>query len=320
MVKKSKRGWHFKKSFIAFCAVFTAVIVIIITSCIAHSVKKKKQDAVNQPNGIVNEVVTNKKNNNKNSNKNKGDKDKNPSVSDPTGIVPASTSAAVGTTAPITVAPVTNPDDKVIYLTFDDGPSKNTDRILKVLDDYGIKATFFVIHTYDGCESQIRDIYQKGHAIGLHSYTHDFSIYESESSYFDDLNKISDLVYTATGIRSNLVRFPGGTSNTISRNYCDGIMTQLSQSVPSRGFRYFDWDWDSTDASGNNRTSDEIYENAIKGAQADDHNIILLMHDAPAKTTTADALPRIIQYYKDCGYRFDVLSDSSYTYQHNPNN
>ena len=116
-----------------------------------------------------------------------------------------------------------------------------------------------------------------------------------------------------------LVRFPGGTSNTVSRKYCSGIMTTLSKELPARGYQYFDWDWDSTDAEANRQDTDVIVRNATK-ASGNDNHVILLMHDAAAKTTTVQALPRVIEAYKNAGYRFDVLSLTSYTYQHKPNN
>lgn len=236
--------------------------------------------------------------------------------------------AVAATSSPFTTTPV-NPtapastgladDDKVIYLTFDDGPTENTRGLLDILDRYGVKATFFVIHTYDGCEAQIKELYDRGQQIALHSYTHDYSIYRSVESYFDDLQKISDLVYNATGYRSMLVRFPGGTSNTVSRKYCSGIMTTLSKELPARGYQYFDWDWDSTDAEANRQDTSVIVRNATKAIGNDNH-VILLMHDAAAKTTTVEALPSVIEAYKNAGYRFDVLSLTSYTYQHKPNN
>ncbi len=238
------------------------------------------------------------------------------------------TAAATGiyTTTPVnavTSAPVASElseDDKVVYLTFDDGPTDNTRNLLDILDRYGVKATFFVIHTYDGCEVQIKELYDRGQQIALHSYTHNYNIYRSVDTYFADLQQISDFVYNATGgYRSTLVRFPGGTSNTVSRKYCSGIMTTLSKELPARGYRYFDWDWDSTDAEANRQDTSVIVRNATKAIGNDNH-VILLMHDAAAKTTTVEALPRIIEAYRDAGYRFDVLSMTSYTYQHKPNN
>ncbi|MBQ6019131.1 MAG: polysaccharide deacetylase [Clostridia bacterium] len=238
------------------------------------------------------------------------------------------TAAATGiyTTTPVnavTSAPVASElseDDKVVYLTFDDGPTDNTRNLLDILDRYGVKATFFVIHTYDGCEVQIKELYDRGQQIALHSYTHNYNIYRSVDTYFADLQQISDLVYNATGgYRSTLVRFPGGTSNTVSRKYCSGIMTTLSKELPARGYRYFDWDWDSTDAEANRQDTSVIVRNATKAIGNDNH-VILLMHDAAAKTTTVEALPQIIEAYRSAGYRFDVLSMTSYTYQHKPNN
>lgn len=304
-----RRNWRFKKSFLVFCAVILTLLLVGVCAWVAKTVHPKSvtsdgesvnaQAEQSTEDGYAQQSAPTSQQN---------DESQEPSASAP----PAS--------APPASVPPTDPDDKVIYLTFDDGPSKNTTRILDILDQYGIKATFFVIHTYDGCEKQLKEIADRGHAIGLHSYSHDFSIYSSVDTYFEDLNKISDLVYDATGIRSKLVRFPGGTSNTISKNYCSGIMTTLSQELPARGYYYFDWDWDSTDASDKQVPASQIYEKSIKAAQCGDSHVILLMHDAPIKSTTTDALPDIIQYYKDCGYRFDVLSGTSYTYHHNPNN
>ncbi len=240
------------------------------------------------------------------------------------GVSAVATTAGLYTTTPITSAAAAaselSEDDKVIYLTFDDGPTDNTRNLLDILDRYGVKATFFVIHTYDGCEVQIKELYDRGQQIALHSYTHNYNIYRSVDTYFEDLQQISDLVYNATGgYRSTLVRFPGGTSNTVSRKYSSGIMTTLSKELPARGYRYFDWDWDSTDAEANRQDTSVIVRNATKAIGNDNH-VILLMHDAAAKTTTVEALPQIIEAYRNAGYRFDVLSMTSYTYQHKPNN
>ena len=301
-MQKKKRNWRFKKSFLVFCAVVGALIILLLSVLIAREMRPpaKTGNPGSAAQGQA-ELMTEGE-------QTKPDK-------------PTAAPETIAQTAPPTsLPPVTDPNEKVLYLTFDDGPSKNTTKILDILDQYGAKATFFVIHTYDGCEAQIKQIYERGHAIGLHSYSHKFSIYSSMDDYFADLNQISDLVYNATGVRSKLVRFPGGTSNTISKDYCAGIMTALAEELPKRGYYYFDWDWDSTDASGNTVSADKIYQNSIKAAQNDDHHVILLMHDAPIKTTTVEALPRVLQYYKDQGYRFDKLSETSYTYHHNPNN
>ena len=201
---------------------------------------------------------------------------------------------------------------KVVYLTFDDGPSRNTQRILDVLDNYGCGATFFVMNsTY---KIEYKNIVDHGHAIGLHTYSHVFSdLYKSSENYFDDLDRISDLVYNQTGVRSKLIRFPGGSSNTISSDICTGIMTELSDAVEERGYTYFDWNVDSDDARANNVPADDIYAASI---DHDYNNLVVLMHDTDAKDTTVEALPRIIEYYRDKGYYFLSLNKNSPTAHH----
>lgn len=220
---------------------------------------------------------------------------------------PATTAAPASETA--------SGGDKVVYLTFDDGPTDNTKNIMNVLEAQGVRGTFFVIHSHDGCEEQIREIHERGHCIALHTYSHLYSIYRSEKTYFDDLGKISDLVYNATGTRSMLLRFPGGSSNTISRKYCDGIMTTLTKEVTKRGYTYFDWNVDSGDAAKVHVPADKIVRNST-AAIGEKNEVILLMHDAVAKTTTVDALPEIIAAYRAAGYRFDVLSSDSFVWHH----
>ena len=209
--------------------------------------------------------------------------------------------------------------EKVIYLTFDDGPTENTSKIMDALDRYGVKGTFFVVHSYDGCEKQIKEIYDRGHQIGLHTYSHRYEIYRSQDTYFADLNKISDLVYNATGYRCKLVRFPGGSSNTISRKYCSGIMSTLTKELTNRGYTYFDWNADSFDASERVASVEKIVNRSVSSIGQLDQ-IILLMHDALLKTTTVEALPQIIEAYRDAGYRFDVLSENSFVAHHTVNN
>ncbi|MBE6811523.1 MAG: hypothetical protein E7523_01440 [Ruminococcaceae bacterium] len=202
---------------------------------------------------------------------------------------------------------------KILYLTFDDGPSKYTETILDILDEYNAKATFFVIYQ-PNYSAQYKMIVDRGQTIALHAYSHEYSqIYTSTTAYFNDLQKISDHVYNLTGVRTNLIRFPGGSSNTVSRNYCYGIMTQLSKLVGNYGLVYFDWNADSTDASGNNVSALTIYNNSIGYTQDE---IVLLMHDTNAKGTTVQALPYIIEYYQSRGYHIMALTENSETAHH----
>ena len=203
---------------------------------------------------------------------------------------------------------------KVCYLTFDDGPSENTISILKTLDKYNVKATFFVIGTTR--EDYIKKVYNHGHTIGLHSYTHDYSkIYKSTSAYFNDLKKISDKVKKCTGQRSMVVRFPGGSSNCVSKKYCYGIMSKLSKALPERGYAYFDWNVASGDADSVCPPKTRIINNVLNGAKGKT-SICVLMHDASAKKTTAQALPQIIVGLKKMGYTFAPLDVNTYGFHH----
>lgn len=213
-----------------------------------------------------------------------------------------------------------NPEwnEKIVYLTFDDGPSDNTKKILDILDEYKAKATFFVTGHNQKKNDMLRIAHEKGHAVGLHTYTHDYaSVYESEQAYFDDLQKISNMVEKVTGEKSRLIRFPGGSSNTISRKYAPGLMTKLTREVQEKGYQYFDWNCDSTDASGNNVPVDKLIANATS-SQAKHINI--LMHDTDAKNTTVEALPKIIEHYRKQGYAFRALTVDSYAPHHQVNN
>ena len=217
--------------------------------------------------------------------------------------------------------PVNVTDDspeKTIFLTFDDGPSHNTEGILDILDRYNIKATFFVTGLGTNYNHLIKRAYESGHTIFLHTYTHDYSIYRSSATYFDDLKKIDDLVYSLTGERSKVIRFPGGSSNTVSRNYKVGIMSQLVNEVRAAGYQYFDWNISSADANGNTMPTSTIIRESTAGGGYKTVN--LLMHDSGAKTTTVEALPTIIEYYLDLGYSFKPLTTSSYAHHHGTNN
>ena len=143
-----------------------------------------------------------------------------------------------------------NNGEKIVYLTFDDGPSKNTQRVLDILDQYGAKATFFVVGHDPDHYDMIKKAYDDGNTIGLHSFTHDYAqVYSSEDAYFNDLDQIAQVVNDQIGYVPYLVRFPGGSSNTISEKYCPGIMDVLVNDVPARGYQYYDWNASSGDGA-----------------------------------------------------------------------
>ncbi len=216
---------------------------------------------------------------------------------------------------PSVKVPLKNNGKKVCYLTFDDGPSKNTLKIIDILDAYGIKATFFVTNT--GTTKYIKNIQKSGNAIGLHTATHNYSkIYKSEKAYFEDLKSVSAQVEKYAGIKSTIIRFPGGSSNSISNNYSKNLMKTLTKSVEKKGYAYFDWNVDSGDASKARPTASYIMSR-MKSAVGSQDKICVLMHDSAAKTGTVDALPQMIEWLASKGYRFDVLTNDSPTFHHN---
>ena len=206
---------------------------------------------------------------------------------------------------------------KTIYLTFDDGPSIYTMDILNILDKYNAKATFFVTCS-DNLEQMSKEIIKRGHTIALHTCTHKYSyVYSNEDSYFEDLNNISNLVEKYTGIKSKYVRFPGGSSNTISRAYNKGIMGRLSSMLQEKGYKYYDWNIDSNDAGGAN--SEQEYANVIGALQNSNRDInMVLMHDV--KVSTRDSLESIIKDALNMGYSFSNINDYTKEVHHGINN
>ena len=193
----------------------------------------------------------------------------------------------------------------VIYLTFDDGPNQGTTNvILDILKEEGVPATFFV--TNSGPDELIKREFDEGHTVALHTASHDYAtVYASDDAYFKDLFSVQDRVKRITGVESKIVRFPGGSSNTVSRRYSQGIMTRLTQELINRGYKYYDWNLSSGDAEGGHPTSDKIYNNVISNLRSGKVNMIL-MHDI--KTYTRDALRNIIQYAKQKGYTFEKIT------------
>ena len=192
-----------------------------------------------------------------------------------------------------------------IYLTFDDGPKEGTTNvILDILKEEGVEATFFV--TNSGPDYLIKRMYDEGHTVGLHTASHNYqTVYSSVDGYYNDLYSVSDRVKRLTGYESKIIRFPGGSSNTVSRKYNQGIMTTLTQDVINKGFKYYDWNLSSGDAAGGNPTSSDIYNNVVNNLRRDRVNMVL-MHDI--KTYTRDALRDIIRYGKNNGYTFEKIT------------
>lgn len=194
---------------------------------------------------------------------------------------------------------------KVIYLTFDDGPSDYTPYLLDILKKYGVKVTFFVVDT--GAISIITRAANEGHTIAIHSKTHDYrKIYASEDAYFDDLYAMQEIIRNYTGITTCMVRFPGGSSNRVS-SFNPGIMTRLTQALGERGFYYFDWNVSSEDA-GVATTTDEVFNNVIKGIGNRSASVVL-QHDSQGFSVRA--VEKIIVWGIVHGYTFLPMNQSS---------
>lgn len=181
---------------------------------------------------------------------------------------------------------------KSVYLTFDDGPSIYTSQILDVLDTYGVKATFFVTGIQAKNHPEwYKEIVDRGHTIGMHSYSHIYNkVYADEAAFEQDLDQIHDFILDTTGVDCKVFRFPGGSSNHVSTV----AMSDLCELVHSKGYEYYDWNVSSQDATTPIPGAAVIVNNVVSGTGKYERSIVL-MHDAGDKYSTVQALPAIIE-------------------------
>lgn len=179
-----------------------------------------------------------------------------------------------------------------VYLTFDDGPSSNTNAILDILDAYEVKATFFIVGTSaENNAEALKRIVEEGHSLGMHSYSHRYGeIYSSVESFAADFQAIHTLLYDMTGVTSQLYRFPGGSSNTVTNMDIQDCISYLND----QDVVYFDWNVSSGDAQKETLSADEILKNCTTSIENRSSSVILL-HDAAGKMSTVEALPRVIE-------------------------
>ncbi|MGN0312769.1 MAG: polysaccharide deacetylase family protein [Lachnospiraceae bacterium] len=208
---------------------------------------------------------------------------------------------------------VVDAESRKVYLTFDDGPSDNTDEILDILKEYDVKATFFVVGKTDEHSRQMyRRIVEEGHTIALHSYSHKYSeIYSSVEKYDKDLEKLSKLIFEETGVTTHYMRFPGGSSNQVS----DVDMEEFIKLVTDEGYTYYDWNVVSGDATSKSYSAKDLIDNVVSGVEHFQESIVL-MHDASNKDSTVEALPKIIKKLKAEGYVMLPIDDNTKTIQH----
>lgn len=197
-------------------------------------------------------------------------------------------------------------EENTVYLTFDDGPSQNTYSVLHYLDQYGIKATFFVVpQRTDECYALMKQIVDKGHSIGVHSASHEYEkIYASVEAYLDDFYEAWQMIYEATGVKTHIFRFPGGSKNDFNEATRDDIIEEMTR----RGFRYYDWNVDSNDAGG--ATWTEMY-NSIPADIAGNYRSVVLMHDSGQRENTVYVLEDILRVLTNEGYKFDKINNNT---------
>ncbi len=200
-----------------------------------------------------------------------------------------------------------------VYLTFDDGPSENTEQILDILDDYNVKATFFVC----GKDTELYgDAYKRivddGHTIGMHSYSHNYSqIYGSEQGFIDDYNQIHDLILDTTGVDTKYYRFPGGSSNKVSTIGMSTFINYLN----NQGVVYYDWNVASGDAMSQAFTADELVDKVMTDVVKYKTSVVLL-HDASNKDATVECLPKLIESLQESGAMILPITDETTVIQH----
>lgn len=205
-----------------------------------------------------------------------------------------------------------NTNKKYAYLTFDDGPSDNTEKILSILRNYNIKATFFVTGT-DKTELYKR-INEEGHSIGNHTYSHDCEyLYSNVENFKNDVDKLSNIIKETTETAPVLFRFPGGSKSKYLKEYGnDNTIKALIAILEEKGYEYFDWNVSSEDATGVTVDKSIIVKNVLKGANAQKENAVILFHDTNSKSTTVEALPEIIEGLKEQGFTFEKLTKDSF--------
>ncbi|WP_315078926.1 polysaccharide deacetylase family protein [uncultured Clostridium sp.] len=194
---------------------------------------------------------------------------------------------------------------KVIYLTFDDGPSyKITNKVLDILKEKEIKATFFLIgNQIEGKEDTVKRINNDGHSIGLHTYTHKFNcIYCSEDKFIQEMIDCRNEINRVVGISPNIIRFPGGSYKHLNKKYL--------KKLHDNNLKIYDWNLDNEDGLNPKIPPYKLYRKAINGSK-DLPNIILLMHCTDMHKNTCKALPEIIEYYKSQGYEFRTITEDT---------
>ncbi|MBC2399480.1 polysaccharide deacetylase family protein [Clostridium tetanomorphum] len=198
-----------------------------------------------------------------------------------------------------------NHNKRIVYLTFDDGPTKIiTPKLLDVLKQHDVKATFFVVgKEIEGTEDILLRMYKEGHGIGLHTYSHNYKkVYSSQDIFIDEMIKTKEKVKAITGYTSNIIRFPGGSAKQLNK----GFLEKLHKN----NLKVFDWNVNLCDGINANLPVNKLVNNA-KRYKNNYSRLIVLMHCNSNNKNTVKALPEIIKYYKNLGYEFKAITNDT---------
>lgn len=212
----------------------------------------------------------------------------------------------------VTPAEISSPGEKTVYLTFDDGPSKNTEKVLDVLREKEAPSTFFVTAQNIGedyAPLMLQRMVDEGHTIALHSYSHRVNeLYRSVDSYLADVSKLNDYLLDTLGVQPDILRFAGGSATV---NAAPSVMKGIIGAITERGYRYYDWDVVSGDDTPHAQPVDGLVRKVVNGVQkAGKDQVVVLLHDNPAATTTPQATSEIIDALRAEGWIFAALDGS----------
>lgn len=199
--------------------------------------------------------------------------------------------------------------EKVVYLTFDDGPSVVTADILDLLKEENVPATFFVIGaTTDRGKMLYQRMVDEGHSIGIHSYSHKYyEIYSSADAYLEDFERLQKHLKEIVGDTPKIFRFPGGSNNS---NANIQTLEKIKEATAEKGYVYFDWNALAKDDKATPTPAETMFQNIVKSA-GDEDRILILMHDDALRTTAVDCIKMLIEYYREKGYRFEALTEDT---------
>lgn len=242
-----------------------------------------------------------------------------PSGVSPRATAPPDNTANSGSGTPQTAPPVapsaspstapSDPNQKTAYLTFDDGPSRLTGKLLDVLNGCNVRATFFVIGlNAEKNPDVLKRMISDGDVIGIHSWTHQYSyIYRNLQNFLDDFNKLKNFLTQTTGVAPTICRFPGGTNNTVCFTYNkEHIMKTIVSTVQDMGFKYYDWNVSSGEAGDVHPSTSDIVKSVVGQCQGKKAAVILF-HDYDVQGYV-DAVPKIVAALRAAGFAFDTLS------------